>query len=108
VPDLSLVGDPDTGMLIVFNGRQEQDGGTSVSAPIMAAYTGLINDTRLAAGKKTLGMLNPLLYGLNQIKNLTDITTGDNGDMAGTGYDLVTGLGTPIVSTLLYSLANQN
>ena len=107
IPDLSLVGDPNTGVLIIFNGREEQDGGTSVSAPLMAAYAGLINDTRLAAGKASLGMLNTRLYRVTSPSALTDITTGDNGDMAGMGYDLVTGIGTPVMSVLLKALAKQ-
>ncbi len=107
VPDLAILGDPNTGVLIVFRGKEEQDGGTSVGAPLMAAYIGLINDTRLAASKSTLGPLNPRIYKLISTRGFTDITAGENGDMAGSGYDLVTGIGTPLMSFLLPKLAGE-
>ena len=36
--------------------------GTSCSSPMFAGVVGLLNDQRLAAGKGTLGFINPLLY----------------------------------------------
>jgi kumamolisin len=106
-PDISVVGDPNTGVLIVFKGKEEEDGGTSVSTPIMAGYTGLINDTRLAIGKSTVGLLNPRIYPKRGTASITDITSGYNGYTAGAGYDLVTGIGTPVMSKLLPALASQ-
>jgi tripeptidyl-peptidase-1 len=40
-------------------------GGTSASAPSFAGLVALLNDARLAAGKSSLGFLNPLVYALN-------------------------------------------
>jgi len=60
----------------------------------------LLNDRLIAAGKSPLGFLNPFLYSTGA-SALNDITTGDNpgcntnGFPADTGWDPVTGLGTP-------------
>jgi kumamolisin len=50
-----------------------------------------------------VGFLNPLLYSaLQSAGGLSDVTTGDNGAFqAGTGWDPVTGWGTPKGNTLL-------
>ncbi|KAH8816993.1 putative protease S8 tripeptidyl peptidase I [Xylogone sp. PMI_703] len=80
-------------------------GGTSASAPIFASIVTLINEQRLAAGKSTVGFLNPTLYQNPDAFN--DITTGNNpgcgtnGFDAVKGWDPVTGLGTPIFDKLL-------
>jgi tripeptidyl-peptidase-1 len=37
-------------------------GGTSASAPIVASIITLINEQRLAAGKSTVGFINPTIY----------------------------------------------
>ena len=47
----------------------------------------------------------PLLYKL-YANDLRDITTGNNYYAAAPGYDLVTGLGTPIVNLLANDLAS--
>jgi tripeptidyl-peptidase-1 len=39
-------------------------GGTSAAAPAFAGLVALLNDARLAAGKRSLGFLNPLIYAL--------------------------------------------
>ena len=39
-------------------------GGTSASAPTVAAQISLVNDARLSSGLKTLGFVNTRLYGL--------------------------------------------
>ena len=74
--------------------------GTSCASPTAAGVFGLLNDARLAAGKSTLGFLNPFIYGHAAAFN--DCTTGSNlgclgvgGFPAVTGWDAVTGVGTP-------------
>ena len=58
-----------------------------------------INGYRLAAGKSTIGFINPLLYANPEIFN--DITVGNNpgcftqGFRCVPGWDPVTGLGSP-------------
>jgi len=73
--------------------------GTSCSAPTFSGIIALLNDLRLAAGKKQLGFLNPFIYQNPQIFN--DITEGSNpgcgtnGFQAAAGWDPATGFGSP-------------
>ncbi|KAH9948990.1 peptidase S8/S53 domain-containing protein [Amylocystis lapponica] len=79
--------------------------GTSCASPTFASIIALLNDELLAAGKSTLGFLNPWLYS-TAASAFNDVTSGDNpgcntnGFTAGTGWDPVTGLGTPVFSAL--------
>ena len=100
-PDVSAIGD---NVMIINNALPVTIGGTSASAPVVAAILNRINEERLAKGKKTVGFVNPTLY-----KNpgaFNDITSGNNagcgtkGFSAVPGWDPVTGLGTPNVSLL--------
>merc|ERR1712139_470143 len=76
--------------------------GTSCATPTASGIIGALNDVRLAAGKSSLGFLNPLLYSLAGTDSFQDITTGSNsgcgwsssGWPAKEGWDAVTGLGT--------------
>ena len=53
-----------------------------------------------------VGFLNPQLYALAGSNGFTDITSGSNGAYsAGSGYDLCTGLGTPLVGNLITLLS---
>ncbi|KAL8809289.1 MAG: hypothetical protein Q9200_003542 [Gallowayella weberi] len=73
--------------------------GTSASSPVVGAILTLLNEIRLYAGKSTLGFVNPFLYANPDAFN--DITQGGNqgcgtpGFQAVSGWDPVTGLGTP-------------
>ncbi|KAJ6528373.1 subtilisin-like protein, partial [Mycena vulgaris] len=81
--------------------------GTSCASPIFASMIALINDRLLAAGKPVLGFLNPFLYSPVGRAAFTDVTSGHNpgcntdGFFATTGWDPVTGLGTPNFNGLL-------
>ena len=44
------------------------------------------------------------LYSLNSPSNLLDIVSGSNGYAAGVGYDLVTGIGSPVAGSLVPAL----
>ncbi len=86
-------------------------GGTSAGAPQWAAIIALADE---AAGR-SLGYLNPTLYGIasdssEYAADFHDIVQGGNafggpGFDAGTGYDMPTGLGTPNVANLITTLA---
>lgn len=96
-PDVSAQG---ANYLIVSGGRFGTVGGTSASAPTFASVISLLNDARLAAGKRSLGFLNPLLYskgtaGLNDITSGANAGCGVAGFPAQKGWDPATGLGTP-------------
>lgn len=107
VPDVSAVSDPFTGVRIVFRGTVAVGGGTSQAAPIWAGLAALINQKLAKSGAEPLGELNPVLYRLSknpsQAPGLRDINYGGNAiSISGTtGYDMVTGLGTPNVDNLV-------
>ncbi|MDR3557408.1 MAG: S53 family peptidase [Syntrophobacteraceae bacterium] len=84
-------------------------GGTSFAAPIWAGYLALANQQAASSGYNTLGFINPSLYtiglGKSYTSNVPDITSGSNGAYSSTtGYDLVTGWGSPKGSGLILSL----
>jgi kumamolisin len=106
VPDVSGDADPNTGYVVVVNGKNEIVGGTSAVAPLWAGLAALINQ---AAGKP-IGFFLPAIYAAQNVTN--DITTGNNkpegsnvGYAAGPGWDACTGLGTPKGQALLNLLA---
>lgn len=85
------------------------NGGTSFAAPQWAGLTALANEQSLSGGGKTLGFLNFSIYKIGVGSGFTtdfhDITSGNNGGYnAVTGYDLVTGWGTPIGPSLIDAL----
>ena len=76
--------------------------GTSCASPTAAGVFALLNDLRLQAGKPTLGFLNPFIY--QNADSFNDITSGQSeggcttdggGWPAASGWDAVTGVGTP-------------
>jgi len=108
VPDVALAADPGTGALIIFQGKTQQIGGTSWSAPTWAGFCALMNEARTKAGKQPLPFLNPLLYPIMSSGSFRDITTGNNGAFnAGTGHDLVTGIGVPDLKALTDELKSK-
>jgi kumamolisin len=109
VPDVAAVADPFTGVQIVFDQKIVVGGGTSQSAPIWAGLTALMNHTFASGGAKPLGDLNPLLYRIAQssaLPGFRDISMGGNAvtRSSATGYDMVTGLGSPNVENLIKNI----
>ncbi|KAI0822997.1 subtilisin-like protein [Trametes gibbosa] len=96
-PDVSTQG---VQFVIEVAGKLQGVDGTSASSPTFASVIALLNDQLLNAGKSPLGFLNPFLYSQGAAA-LNDITSGSNpgcgtqGFPAATGWDAVTGLGTP-------------
>ncbi len=108
VPDVSLEADPNTGAYVIVNGQVNQIGGTSLSAPVWAGFSALINEARVAGGKAPLGLLGPRIYPLIGTPNFRDIAQGNNGAYrAKKGYDMVTGVGVPVMNQLLPTLVAQ-
>ncbi|MGC1361718.1 MAG: protease pro-enzyme activation domain-containing protein [Silvibacterium sp.] len=75
-------------------------GGTSFAAPMWAGYIALVNQQLVANGDSTIGFINPTIYAQNVGSGSTtdfhDITSGTSGSYSAvTGYDLVTGWGSP-------------
>ena len=87
-------------------------GGTSYATPRWAGLIALANQQSVANGKGTIGFLNPKVYNIGVSSSFTsnfhDIVSGNNKPTAGsgsgfnavTGYDLVTGWGSPNRSDL--------
>jgi subtilase family serine protease len=123
-PDVSIVGDPNTGVYVYTTVSQSgstgwfQVGGTSVGAPIWSALVAIADQGRALEGttavtKAALDGANDTLPALYQLYDsptayasaFHDVRTGSNSvASAGPGYDLVTGLGTPKVNNLIPDL----
>jgi subtilase family serine protease len=114
-PDVAMVAE---GIFaIANNGQISLDaGGTSAAAPLWAGLTALVNQQASMQGQPPVGFLNPALYAIGTSSNYAlcfhDITVGNNTNsycptnfLAVPGYDLCTGLGTPIGSNLINALA---
>jgi subtilase family serine protease len=80
-------------------------GGTSFAAPMWAGYLALVNQQAIIQSGKPVGFINPELYtiGLSSSykSEFHDITSGSNGYPATTGYDLVTGWGSPTINLII-------
>jgi subtilase family serine protease len=75
-------------------------GGTSFAAPMWAGYLALVNQQLAANGQGPAGFINPTIYQQNvgsmYATDFHDITSGTSGSYSAvTGYDLVTGWGSP-------------
>lgn len=111
--DVALVADPWTGYSMYFEGNWEQSGGTSFGSPNWAALWALASE---AHGSR-LGIANETLYRIGRSTDYStvfhDITSGNNGDGRGPGYNAVstwdhpTGWGVPIGSKLVDWLAKD-
>ena len=101
-PDISANG---ANYVVAVDGTFALVYGTSASSPVVGAIITLINEARFAVGKGSVGFINPTLYA--NPGALNDITEGGNqgcgtpGFTAVTGWDPVTGLGTPNFPRLL-------
>ena len=105
-PDLSLAGSNYLVRVPSFTGPSGVTtgfAGTSASCPVAAAFFSNINAARLAAGKGSIGWVNPVLYAKGSLF-VNDITFGNNkspvmgpvcaeGYYATIGWDPTTGLG---------------
>ncbi len=80
-------------------------GGTSFAAPMWAGYMALVNQQ--AKKDAPAGFINPAIYTFGGA-NFHDISSGTSGSFSAvTGYDLVTGWGSP-TSGLINALASQS
>ena len=123
---------PDVAMLalnaeIFYGGTLANWNGTSVAAPLWAGFTALVNQMSLANNAGIMGWINPTLYDIgltigdtgnadlysqcfhdindNVSNKFFPWPVGGPGFQSVTGYDLVTGLGTP-KGGLIYQLGN--
>ena len=80
-------------------------GGTSFAAPMWAGYIALVNQQLASESKLPIGFINPTIYAQNVTSaystDFHDITSGTSGSYSAvTGYDLVTGWGSPKVGLI--------
>jgi len=113
IPDVAFDADPASGVAVYDSYDYGsslpwvQVGGTSLSAPCWAGLIAIADQLRASAGSSSLDGLTqtlPALYGL-PAADFHDITSGNNGHPAGPGYDMVTGIGTPVTNLLVPHLA---
>jgi subtilase family serine protease len=113
-PDVAFDADPRTGVSVYDSYNYGTTtpwvvlGGTSLAAPSWAGILAVVNQGRRLAGKDTLDSRRdtfPLLY-TAPASDFHDVTSGNNGDSATSGYDLVTGRGSPDANLLVPFLVN--
>ena len=95
VPDLSFLADPTTGALAVLNGSGYIVGGTSLACPCIA---GIVNtkQSNYTSSQAQLTALYTNYKSANYSTLFHDITSGTAGSFSTyTGWDFVTGVGTP-------------
>lgn len=119
VPDVAAIADPETGVFIVYYGDFWDVGGTSVGSPewggMVALVDAALSADHLAPAGAIANALYFFTYGSTYASDWYDVTVGNNqgdyawweapdqpiGYSAGVGYDLVTGLGTPNLPSLI-------
>ena len=100
LPDIAFDADPNSGAQIIVGGQLVTVGGTSLSAPLFSATW-----ARMLSGScaTNLGFAAPTIYSVQATTGsiFRDVTNGSNGAYsAGSGWDFVTGWGSPNVSVL--------
>ena len=119
-PDVTYNAAIDGGVLTVYSGLGFPAlfivGGTSAGSPQWAGIAALANQARASLDKGPIGDLNPVLYNIyhstRYSSDFHDITVGNDqlvgtpvGYAATTGYDVASGIGSPVVSQLVVDLA---
>ena len=127
VPDVTADGDPATGYATFCScgrGGWQLIGGTSMGAPLWASVAALA-DQSVSSPPGRIGLLDPALYqaGCLGSRPFNDLTSGNNEPNgsppadpprapggpfypATAGYDMASGLGSPIVSALVPDLVS--
>ncbi len=91
VPDISFDASPNSGALVLINGSQTQIGGTSLAAPLWAGFWTRIQ----AAHGNTLAFPASTIYSGAAANPgwFHDVTSGNQGYAAATGWDYASGYG---------------
>jgi hypothetical protein len=107
-PDISYDANPSTGFA-VYDSYGEPGwlvvGGTSAGAPQIAAMVAIADQGRALAGKTSLANAQSALYSLSK-SDFHDVTSGSDGQKATAGYDLASGLGTPLANLVIRDLVS--
>jgi pseudomonalisin/xanthomonalisin len=103
VPDISFDAAPSSGALVLINGSNQQIGGTSLAAPIFTGFWARVqsmNGNTLPFPASTLyakAAANPGMF--------HDVTSGNQGYAAATGWDYASGYGSLVVSNFATVMA---
>jgi len=124
VSDVAFNANPSTGQYVALTARGSATtswnsyGGTSIGAPQWAGLVAVANARRVAASRPLLGDIHATLYKTiattpgTYAAAFTDIVVGSDGTCAScgtaTGYDTVTGWGTPNAGALLDALVTDS
>jgi hypothetical protein len=109
-PDVAFDADPNSGFAVydsvAYAGQSGwfEVGGTSAGAPQWSALVAIADQGRAISGLGSLSNAQSTLYSL-PAGDFHDITSGSNGFAATTGYDLVTGRGSPVVTSIVQALS---
>lgn len=117
-PDVSMIAQD---VAIYYQGSTWSVAGTSIAAPLWAAYTALVNQRAAQANRPGVGFLNPSLYAVGRAGGTNalfhDVQTGDNRTpwntqpdhndqyFARAGFDMASGWGSPSGGALIDLLA---
>ena len=104
VPDISFDASPQSGALVLVNGSNAQIGGTSLAAPLWAGFWTRIQ----AAHGNSLPFPAQTIYqgAAANPQWFHDVTSGNQGYAAATGWDYASGYGSVIISALSASLGS--
>jgi hypothetical protein len=109
IPDVAYDANPTSGVAVFdsvpIGGRNGwfQIGGTSAGAPQWAGLVAIADQGRALAGLGSLANVQSLVYSLPS-SDFHDIVAGSNGYSTLTGYDLVTGRGSPRADLVIRDL----
>jgi subtilase family serine protease len=113
-PDVAYNGDPLTGFPVYTSSPYYgitgwfQVAGTSAGAPQWAALVAIADQGRALSGLGSLDgktQTQQAIYSMSP-SNFHDVITGNNKFAAGTGFDLVTGRGSPFANRVVLSLVS--
>lgn len=118
VPDVAMEANADY-TYSCWSGTCGGVGGTSIATPLWAGFMALVNQQATDSGNPPVGFINPAIYAIGESSSygsdFHDITSGNDlccGNSifynAGTGYDLLTGWGSPNGENLINALAFAN
>jgi subtilase family serine protease len=108
-PDVSYDADPNTGVAVYDTYGSSgwvEVGGTSAGAPQWAALIAIADQGRAIAGLGSLGNAQAALYSLPR-SDFHDIVAGSNGLSATAGYDVSSGIGSPIANLVIADLVTS-
>ena len=104
-PDVAYNAAPNTGFSVYQGGTWYVVGGTSAGTPQWAGLIALADQQRAQHGLGPLNQAQTQIYNL-PASDFHDVVFGSNGYSAGVGYDLVTGLGSPVANRVISGLSN--